>query len=372
MSILVYPSRASISTTNITSDVQAFRVLGCASPGDGGGAEYKLGSSSGPMAIQDANARWWELANPTQESVLAFGAVAGTIPGTTPPQPRLADSSAAFTQAAATGVINAPAGDFYFTNPIYSDRALTFRGAGKALTTLHWTGTSDGIRHQQNGVIYQGDFTLSGVALFADASGPQVGIHITMDHNRGNVLIDDVDISGNRWEYNWRNYMVMRGCTHTMMSNCTLSKGASSDPAIWDTIVQDGIQIYSSSSNDTSLVLLFVDCAISAIQHAVHIILDGPVDNSGSVEGVQFFNCGGDTIRSSWLRLEVVNTQSGGTTKWAPPYYLFDSCNMETPAALIEVDAISELFITKSLMYVSKSVGGSVENFINLGQYPCS
>jgi len=58
MSILVYPSRAAISTTAITSDVQAFRVLGCASPGDGGGAEYKPGSSSGPMAIQDASGRW--------------------------------------------------------------------------------------------------------------------------------------------------------------------------------------------------------------------------------------------------------------------------------------------------------------------------
>ncbi len=360
MSDLVYASRAVIPTSSITPTVQAIRVLGCDSSGDGGGADYKHGSSSGPMAIQDANGQWWELANPTQESVLAFGA------STSAP-----DNSAAFTRAATTGVINAPAGNFQFTNSINSDRELTFRGAGKALTRLHWTGSSDGLRHQQNGTHGQGDFMLKGVQLFADQSGPNVGIRITMDHNRGNVIIDDVGISGSRWEWNWQHYMVMRGCTHTMMTNCDLSKGAPTDSNILDTIVQDGILIYSSHSHDLdnqpgsadgSYVNLFVDCSISAVQHAVHVILDGTPGNSGTVEGVQFFNCGGDTVRSSWFRLE--NT-SGGS--WAPPYYLFDSCNMEAPGSLIDVDGVSEFHMTRCLMYQSAYNSGPVANFIDFG-----
>jgi len=56
-------SRADIKRSAIPTDVVAFTVLGFATPGDkGNGAIYVRGSAEGPLAIEDAEGAWWNLA----------------------------------------------------------------------------------------------------------------------------------------------------------------------------------------------------------------------------------------------------------------------------------------------------------------------
>ena len=62
----------SIPTTSIP--LNSFRTLGYSVFGDGGDAIYIKGTSSGPMAIQDATGQWWKLATTGEWSSKSFGA----------------------------------------------------------------------------------------------------------------------------------------------------------------------------------------------------------------------------------------------------------------------------------------------------------
>lgn len=61
-----------ISTNTVT--VSAFRTLGYSTLGDGGDAIYVKGTSSGPMAVQDASGQWWVLAQVGEWTPQAWGA----------------------------------------------------------------------------------------------------------------------------------------------------------------------------------------------------------------------------------------------------------------------------------------------------------
>ncbi len=56
-------TRAGLAHANPDREIDAVMLVGFDEPGDQGrGAIYRLGSSSGPMAMKDSGGRWWELA----------------------------------------------------------------------------------------------------------------------------------------------------------------------------------------------------------------------------------------------------------------------------------------------------------------------
>ena len=140
--------RSQVSQVSIPTTVNRFTVSGCTTDGDGGrGSAYIRGTSTGPMAVQDAKGAWWQLA---KVGVLDAGAYCLDLTGATDVSTAL---QAASNQAVAWGAkLFIPPGTLRLANTVTVD--ISARGddqigrfdisaAGRGLTVLKWVGGAD-------------------------------------------------------------------------------------------------------------------------------------------------------------------------------------------------------------------------------------
>lgn len=112
-----YPTRAAAEAARIHVHTTAFRTLGYATPGDGGGALYSRGVASTPGGFQSNDGAWWDLAEEVP-TILQFG---GDRTGTT-------DATALFaSMLSAFDTIKAPTGIWKVSEIVLTDgqRLLT-------------------------------------------------------------------------------------------------------------------------------------------------------------------------------------------------------------------------------------------------------
>lgn len=258
-----------------------------------------------------------------------------------------------------------PAGDVIINRPIVSGaKALFMRGAGPFATRILCNTAGNDLF--QHGLTSQGlfaAFEMADIGLACTVAGVGYAINIRQNMSTGQFRLENVRFTSFSASFSWLGYVNAEGTTHTILRNVYASGGEFNPPDQQAAMTQVGYQFNSPNNNNRSFVFYFDNCEIGAIQHAVLVNLTGPPGNTGSVEGMIFRGTNGRSNTGAWLKVAI--TQSQGA--WQPPFFVFDNCNVQSGAAVIDADGISELHINDCLFYLeAPQAGTTTGNYMNL------